>query len=205
VCVCVCAPDDRERGSQLRRIVHIRAAAARSSSSSMDGKENVREVASLQSVVSCGSYPVFSCRRRAPPRSFPPFSIPWKTFICQFLFFFLSLHSPLISIRTFFNLTSKNWTQFKHLKKERKKKKRGEFGVILCGVWCFYENLMDGQHQSGMVTDSSSVSLLIIFPSCFCVCVSKIVHHNGNSSQQQQQQGAPNLNQRLLLWKNGIK
>ena len=71
-------------------------------------KENVRKVASLQSVVSCGSYPFFSSCRRRP-----------SSFISL-----LSLHSSLFSIRTFFQ----NSTQNSIIKKKKKKNKV----ILLC-------------------------------------------------------------------------
>ena len=90
--MCVRSPDDREER------VTIAQDRKRSSQDQQHGwsKENVRKVASLQSVVSCGSF-------------FPFF---------QAALLSLSLHSSLISIRTFFQ----NSTQNSIIKKKKKNK-----------------------------------------------------------------------------------
>ena len=88
--MCVRSPDDREER------VTIAQDRKRSSQDHQHGrsKENVRKVASLQSVVSCGSYPLF-------------FNISLLS---------LSLHSSLISIRTF------NQNSIQLLRRRRRRK-----------------------------------------------------------------------------------
>ncbi len=139
----------------------------------------MRKVASLQSVVSCGSH-------------FLPFP---------------SLHSSLISIRTF----NQNSTQNLNMKKKKKKNK-----VILVCVWSEGVScLLFSSKFDGLASTSPGATWLRIHPVYiaadylptvfyFCVC-------QQNSPTQKTeiphnvQQGAPNLcfgcwlNQRLLL------
>ena len=92
----------------------------------------MRKVASLQSVVSCGSYP--------------------------FLFISLlslSLHSSLISIRTF----NQNSIQFKH--EEEEEEKQSDFGVFVSQVVSF---LLLSSKFDGLASTSPGATWLRIHP-----------------------------------------
>jgi hypothetical protein len=156
VCVCVRSPDDREER------VTIAQDRKRSSQDQLHGwsKENVRKVASLQSVVSCGSYPLTSLYHPFTPLWFP-----------SGLFF-------------------QNSTPNSIIKKKKKKNKvilvcLWVKWLVFC---CCHQNLMDwpapvpGQHGYGFI---QCVSLLIIFPLCRFIFVcqqNSPTPKNGNSS-----------------------